>query len=320
MKKTTTPVYFDPEYFENVPCNLCGAGETETTVLYEAVAEKIPRRKEELITRYSSSGDEIIFERVVRCNRCGLIYISPRPKTEIIMQSYSAAEDERYVSQEKGRQVTFKRCINIVKEYKRSGRLLDIGAAGGIFVKAAVDAGFEAVGVEPARWLCDFAKNRYGVTVYPTDLGGAGFDDSSFDVVTMWDCLEHVPDPMETLRQVRRVLKPGGVVFVAYPRIDDIFARVFGRRWWFLLSIHLFYFTPKTLKNYFKKNDFCVLSHRPQFQFLEYNYLVERLKAYSGFLAGLAGFPARFLGLGRIRVPYFASQYLLIGRNRKGGN
>jgi len=312
------PVFFDPEYFESIPCNLCGADEKDTTVLYEAVAEKIPRRKEELFTRYSSSGDEIIFERVVRCNRCGLIYISPRPKTEIIMQSYSAAEDERYISQEKGRQVTFKRCINIVKEYKKCGRLLDIGAAGGIFVKAAVDAGFEAVGVEPARWLCDFAKDRYGVTVYPTDLGGAGFDDNSFDVVTMWDCLEHVPDPMETLRQVRRILKPGGAIFVAYPRIDDVFARAFGRHWWFLLSIHLFYFTPKTLKKYFEKIDFIVLSHRPQFQFLEYNYLVERLKAYSPVLAGLAGFPARFLGLGKMQVPYFASQYLLIGQNRKG--
>ena len=244
---------FDSAFFEYTPCNLCGADDGDADILYEADPEKIPKTKERFEEIYSSSSAEVFYERLVRCRHCGLIYISPRPRRKLITGGYSSAEDEQYVSQEKGRLITFRNCLKTVKQLSPGGRLLDIGAAAGMFVKVAQDAGYEACGVEPSVWMSNFAKERYGVTVFPGVLEDARFDDASFDIVTMWDVLEHVPDPMATLREVKRILKPGGFLVVNYPRIDDPLAKIFGRKWWFLLSVHLFYFTPKTLLSYMEK-------------------------------------------------------------------
>ena len=194
--------------------------------------------------------------------------------------------------------------------------MLDIGAAAGMFVKVAQDAGYEACGVEPSVWMSNFAKERYGVTVFPGVLEDARFDDASFDIVTMWDVLEHVPDPMATLREVKRILKPGGFLVVNYPRIDDPLAKIFGRKWWFLLSVHLFYFTPKTLLSYMEKLGFEKIAHRPHFQKLSYDYLVERLSVYSRFLAKAAKMLYIIPGFKKILIPYFASQYLMILRKK----
>ncbi|MFH1754037.1 MAG: class I SAM-dependent methyltransferase [Candidatus Omnitrophota bacterium] len=303
------------EFFEDIPCNLCGSGDVD--VVYEADTEKIPKTREDFTKIYSSSSSEIFCERVVRCRRCGLIYISPRPKKDLILKGYSSAEDETYVSQERGRFITFKKCVEIIKRFSPSGKLLDVGAAAGIFVKAAADAGYDACGVEPSGWMSTTAKERYGVTIYPGVLQEQRFDDSSFDIVTMWDVLEHIPDPMAALGEVRRILKPGGLLVVNYPRIDDFFAKIFGRRWWFLLSVHLFYFTPGTLHQYMEKTGFERIAHRPHFQLLAYNYLVERLSAYSPFLAKVARAFYVIPGFKKILIPYFASQYLMIARKRR---
>jgi 2-polyprenyl-3-methyl-5-hydroxy-6-metoxy-1,4-benzoquinol methylase len=307
----------DAAFFEYVPCNLCGAGDSDVDVLYEADLEKVPGTPERFREIYSSASTEVFYERLVRCRHCGLIYISPRPRRELIVSGYLSAEDEKYVSQEKGRISTFRNCLKIIERLLPSGRLLDIGAAAGMFVKVARDAGYEAYGVEPSLWMSNFAKSRYGVTVFPGILEDAKLDDASFDIVTMWDVLEHVPDPMSTLKEVRRILKPGGFLIVNYPRIDDPLAKIFGRKWWFLLSVHLFYFTPETLSAYMEKIGFEKISHRPHFQRLAYDYLVERLSVYSGLLAKIAEIPYIIPGFKKFLIPYFASQYLMVLRKKR---
>lgn len=311
-----TPL-FDKIFFEDIPCNLCGNDDAGIDILYEADAEKIPRTTERFREIYSSASTDVFYERVVRCKRCGLIYISPQPRRELIINGYASAEDEQYVSQEKGRLITFKNCLKTVRQLSPTGRLLDIGAASGIFVKAAKDAGYDAYGVEPSMWMSNFAKERYGVTVFPGVLEDAKFDDNSFDVITMWDVLEHVPDPMSTLKEVKRILKPGGFLVVNYPRINDVLGKIFGRKWWFLLSVHLFYFTPETLSAYMERLGFEKKIHKPHFQRLSYDYLVGRLNVYSRFLANIAKLPYIIPGFKNLLIPYFASQYLLASRKRK---
>lgn len=307
---------FPKELFEHVRCNLCGADDSYSDTLYAADTEKIPRTADELKAIYSSSGSDIFYEQLLRCKSCGLIYISPRPRPEIITGGYCQAIDENYVSQEKAREITFKRCVKIIAGLKKTGRLLDIGAASGIFVKQAQDAGYDACGIEPSQWMCDFAKRKYGVSVHPGTLQDKSFDENAFDIITIWDALEHIPDPMATLREAQRLLKPGGLLFINYPRIDDHLAKVFGRKWWFLLSIHLYYFTPKTLSTYLEKTGFEQLGHRPHLQLLEYDYLVKRLGVYSAFLARMAKIFYIIPGFKSLMVPYFASQYLLIARKK----
>ncbi len=307
---------FNPEFFDHVSCNLCGADDTKTDILFDADPNKVPKSKKDLINIYSSSSTNIFYERVVRCKRCGLIYVSPRPKPQLIRDGYSLAEDKQYISQERARFLTFKNSIKTLKRLRDNGRLLDIGAASGTFVKTAIEAGYDACGVEPSAWMCEIAKKYYGVTILPAAVEEMKFPDNSFDIITMWDVLEHVCDPMNTLKEAARILRPQGLLLINYPRIDDVLARIFGRKWWFLLSVHLYYFTPKTLSLYIERLGFEKLGHRAHLQMLEYAYLVERLSVYSAALAKIARLPFIIPGFKKILIPYFASQYLMIARKK----
>lgn len=307
---------FDPEFFEHVPCNLCGGSDANAEIVFEADSQRAPRTTEEFFNIYSSSGDHILYERVVRCRRCSLVYLSPRPKRVLVIEGYSCAKDKRYISQEKGRGITFRNSLKRIKRLRAGGKLLDVGAASGTFVRMAVEAGYDAHGVEPSRWMCDFAKKNYGVRVLPGVLEEQNFKDGSFDIVTMWDVLEHVPDPMATLQEVKRILTPDGLLVINYPRIDDPLARLAGRKWWFLLSIHLYYFTPKTLSAYLDLLEFEKVLHGMHLQRLAYDYLVERLSVYSPILAKAAKLPYIIPGFKKAQIPYFASQYLMIARKK----
>jgi SAM-dependent methyltransferase len=305
---------FRGELFEHVRCNLCGASDGDADVVFDADPRHIPRSRDEIIAVYSAASSDVFYERIVRCRRCGLMYVSPRPKQELITEGYSQAEDKNYVSQEKGRQRTFEKCLRTIRTMRSTGKLLDVGAASGIFVKIAADAGYEAYGIEPSQWMCAVAKREYGVKVLPGMIEDAKLEDGSFDIVTMWDVLEHTFDPMRTLTSIRRILKPGGFLFINYPRIDDPLARLAGRRWWFLLSIHLFYFTPRTLSAFLERAGFKTLAHKRHYQWLAYDYLVYRLSVYSASLARLAKIPYFLPGFRKLLIPYFASQYLLISQ------
>lgn len=308
---------FDPEFFEHVPCNLCGESDANAEVVFEADTEKAPRTREEFFNIYSSSGDGPLYERAVRCRRCSLVYLSPRPKGALIIKGYSCAKDERYVSQEEGRGITFRNSLKKITRLRPRGKLLDVGAASGTFVSMAVEAGYDAYGVEPSGWMCDFAKKNYGLRVLQGVLEEQNFKDASFDIVTMWDVLEHVPDPMATLREVMRILVPDGLLFINYPRIDDPLARLAGRKWWFLLSIHLYYFTPRTLSAYLDLLEFEKVLHRMHLQRLAYDYLIERLIVYSPMLAKAGKLLYRIPGFTKAQIPYFACQYLMIARKKR---
>ncbi|MCU0665524.1 MAG: class I SAM-dependent methyltransferase [Candidatus Omnitrophica bacterium] len=308
--------HFSLDLYEDVPCDFCGSSSLESEVIFASDPTKIPKAKDELLKIYSSASSQIFFEQAVRCKKCGLIYLSPRAKQELIVKSYSLAEDKQYVSQEKGRSQTFKNCLKAIQGLCRSGNLLDVGAASGIFVRVARDAGYDALGVEPSKWLCEFARKNYAVKMFCGVLEEAKLPDKSFDIVTLWDVLEHVASPGETLKEINRILKPGGLLVINYPRIDDFLARLSGRHWWFLLSVHLYYFTPKTLTAYLDKHGFKRISHKMHFQKLSYDYLASRLEVYSKPLAKIARFPYAFMPIKEMLLPYFASQYLMIARKK----
>lgn len=315
--KTNIDTLFNPEIFEHVRCNFCGKDDTDADILFEPEPQRIPAGKEELMDIYSSAGRDIFYERLLRCKNCGLIYLSPRPKAQLIIDGYTRSEDRRYLSQEKTRQRTYRNCIKIIKNLRESGRLLDVGAACGIFVKVARDAGYDACGIEPSVWMCKVAKDYYNVSVLPAVLEEAKFADNSFDIITMWDVLEHILDPMRTLKEVKRILRPGGLLLINCPCIDDPLAKIFGRHWWFLVSIHLFYFNSKTLSLYLDSLGFEKIMRKMHIQRLTYGYLVERLNVYSPVLAKIAKFAYIIPNFKNFAVPYFASQYLTVAKNKK---
>ena len=150
--------------FEDVKCNLCGADDYK--ILIKSKYEK--QRYDDLIDKFRSSGDETLIDQVVQCKKCGLIYINPRLKSEDIVKGYSEGEDENFVSQAKGREITFEKNLKLIeKYYKVKGKILDIGTAGGTFLHVAKKHGWDVYGIEPNKWLCKWGKEKYGIEILP---------------------------------------------------------------------------------------------------------------------------------------------------------
>ena len=148
-----------------------------------------------------------------------------------------------------GRELTFEKHLTAMEKFTgpANGRsLLDVGAYIGVFVEIARTHGWLAEGIEPSSWAVSKARERHLPIHQGTqeDMVLAG---RKYDVVTMWDVIEHVTDPACELRQAYQLLNPGGWLAVHTMDIDSLTARLLGGRWPWLMDMHLYYFSQKTL-------------------------------------------------------------------------
>jgi 2-polyprenyl-3-methyl-5-hydroxy-6-metoxy-1,4-benzoquinol methylase len=199
---------------------------------------------------FGSSRTKLAFGRIWRCADCGFGFSDPRPTDSQLRELYSQMDVAAYESETPGRVRTARRHHKILQRYaKRPGRILDIGCASGRFLAECAAAGWTVAGLEPSQSLVEEARRLLPATaqILPITLQEADFPESAFDAVTMWDVLEHVPDPGEFLRKAVSLLRPGGVLLANVPNLDSWQARVMLKRWPLLLPEHLNYFNRESL-------------------------------------------------------------------------
>jgi len=300
---------------EYVKCNLCGADDFK--IIY---AKAQPKAEVALKDKYSAAKSVMCTDQVVKCNKCGLVYINPRLNDSIIIKACSSGDDKVYTSQAESRMRTFNSGLKWLEKFaSKKGKLLDIGCAAGYFLKVAKDSGWDVQGVELNKWLAAQGRKRFHLKVFAGTLEKARLKPKCFDAVTMWDVIEHIPAPKETLVEVNRIMKNGGILLISTPNFSSIFAKMFGRRWWFLLSHHLYYFTPTTLDRMLSETGFKVLKLRLHVQKLELSYLIKMLKHLSGNRAVAAGCHVAIglseaLKLGKLSIPYYAGQIDVVAK------
>lgn len=161
---------------------------------------------------------------IVRCLGCGLIYVSPRLKSPeevywgdadkyfkearlIFEGKYAHHRDPNYIED-----------LKLIHKYKPKGNLLDVGTNMGFFLRNAKKMGcWDIYGVEPSPSLSGMARKYFGLNVKTAFLKDVGFETDFFDVVSMTDVFEHLPEPAEVLNEVHKILKPDGIFFVKVP-------------------------------------------------------------------------------------------------------
>lgn len=301
----------DKKYYEEVPCNLCGSKELE--VVYYARHED--EKDKDLVKKFRASGDELLIDQLVRCRKCGLKFVNPRIKGDIIVDSYSAGDDPLFISQAESRERTFAKAVKeITRANGGKGKILDIGTAGGSFLAAAKKQGWDVAGCEPNRWLANWGNKNYGLNINPGTIFDQKYKGESADVVTLWDVIEHTPDPLKVLKETNRILKKNGLLIVNYPDIDSWLAKLMGRKWLFLTSVHLYYFTPRTIKEILAKAGFKVIKIRPYFQTLELGYIFFRAATYSPLISKIGTWFIKLFGLEHKMVPYWLGQTFVMAR------
>lgn len=205
---------------EEVICDLCGADAPEPLFI----------RKDRF------SGQEF---QLVRCSNCGLIYLRSRPSQDELAAYYPSDYEAYYLLDDDGSgqsQWHLQRALNLqlnFVEQNTTGRehLLDIGCATGNFLKVARDNGWQTTGIEPIEEAAKIAREHYQLDVITGTLESVELADSSFDVITMWDVLEHLPSPKHTLQRCHRLLKPGGTLVFSIPNLSSFDRYLFGEHW-----------------------------------------------------------------------------------------
>jgi SAM-dependent methyltransferase len=134
-------------------------------------------------------------------------------------------------------------------------------------------------------------------------LEEANLDSDSFDALTMWDVIEHLGDPVGEMRHAYRILRPGGWIAIHTMDLDSLFARIMGPRWPWLMEMHIYYFTRRTLGDLLAKAGFRVAAIRPEGRYLRLGYLTTRLRPYSILLADAVDGVAHTTRLDKLPLP-----------------
>ena len=232
-----------------VACNLCGSN--DYTVRFEQGVAQV--------------------NQIVNCNACGLMYANPRTKEvdSVLIETYDPEfvlsaivnQDSQRLEKEALQVKDYEKTRAFLhKHYPQKGKLIEVGSGLGYLLNFFKQDGWNVLGLEPNVGMCRYAESEFGIKIIPTILEKAELEDRSADAVLMMHVIEHVSDPYSTLKEIYRILKPGGIFVMETPRYDTLMFKLLGKRERSLsCDGHIYFFTTSTLEKLATKAGFTVL-------------------------------------------------------------
>ena len=235
---------------DNNPCGLCG-GKSRRIIL------------DDIITRYNDRF------RLNQCDNCALVTTSPMPSDKMLQQYYD--QDYWQSGQLKSSnsldtlyRLRMTPIVSAIRKHAtHESKILDWGCGDGSFIRLLRSFGLHCFGIDA------YKKDLNDPQMSATTIEKADFPDGYFDIITCFHVLEHLADPLTSVKHALRLIKTGGLIIIEVPNLDSIGFRIFKRRWQPLeIPTHLNHFTPATLQKVFEtagttlivKTDF--FSHR----------------------------------------------------------
>jgi SAM-dependent methyltransferase len=275
----------------DVPCIICS--QHEAAVVYNAGVAQI--------------------HRVVRCKHCNLLYANPREigrEHQDEHEDQSSPERNEYLAQRRDKERNQVEDYAITRHLLNSlhpnrGHLLEIGCGYGYLLAKFREDGWEVSGCDPWKAACDFTIATHGIHAKATILEEADIQDGTIDVVVMNHVIEHMPDPLSSLSEIHRVLKPGGHLVIETPRYDTMMFKLLGKRERSIsCDQHIYFFTTDTLEKLYSLAGF----RRVALWYTGRTVSLERLlwnvgvMSKSEFVKTWLNAVARICRLGRVRV------------------
>lgn len=200
----------------------------------------------------------------VKCSSCGLIYQNPQVLFADLKERYTAD----YFKYEINNEENFFRLMKLglkdigmdrLEPENGQGRFLDIGCATGKLLEDMQGRGWQVQGVDLCRESADYGWKKRKVKIFTGTLEQAAFQSGSFNIIHSSHLIEHVPDPRAFIREIKRILLPGGQAIITTPNICGFQARLFSHRWRSAIADHLTLFSISTLKRLLREEGFKVL-------------------------------------------------------------
>lgn len=211
-------------------------------------------------------------EEIRQCSACSLVYTFPFQTEEELEKYYAESYNIQLMDIERieltemddllsGKVGNFNRSreLSYLTPHKTKGKLLDLGCSWGYLMILAQRMGFEAWGVDVGRPYIEFADTRLGLNVFCGQLEHARFPSETFDGIIAVHSFEHLPDPRRTLLEMRRILKPDGVIVGFVPNFDSFLRKKLGIHWAFVQpENHYYHFAAPVLLRLFETAGFSV--------------------------------------------------------------
>lgn len=226
-----------------VKCNLCGADNTKLLFIEKGF-------------------------NTLKCQKCGLIYLNPRPSEQEVRKIYSkdffTGQSSCGIQGTGGylatRELIIKSAnetLKTIEKYREKGRILDVGCATGFFLQTARIWGWETYGVEISKYASQYARQKLDLNVFAGKLTQARYESDYFDVITMFDVLSHLEDPLGNFCEMNRILKREGMIILRVGNKGWLYARLSWGYWG--APEHLYHFTKGTLKKMLEKAGFRIV-------------------------------------------------------------
>jgi len=240
----------------------------------------------------SSNGSTPLYSGILKCSSCGYVYADLEMNQSEFEALYAVGyfngeEYSNYLSDQKNHEKNFKLRLRLLDKYIDSYRyksLLEIGCAYGFFLNLVKDKFKSVVGVDITNEGVSYAKNQLQLNAHKVDLLQWDFENYKFDVVCMWDVIEHLKSPDLYLKKISENMTSGGILSITTGDIDSAMAKFRGRRWRLIHPpTHAHYFSKSTLSRLLDRYGFDIVNieycgfHR-SIDNIAYNIFVLRLQ------------------------------------------
>jgi 2-polyprenyl-3-methyl-5-hydroxy-6-metoxy-1,4-benzoquinol methylase len=196
--------------------------------------------------------------RIVRCANCSFVLTSPQFEPEEYAEIYrTVAAIEKPAGRTRATAARYRNLADLTRGFVRAGRFLDFGCGDGQFLEHML--GFQGIGLElrsSEEKVHSSADGRIVVGELQSATDAGLLPKASFEFITAWDVIEHLPRLQEDVATLRSLLKPDGFLFCTVPNVASLAARLSGARWNCYLLEHLWYFSPATLTAFFEREGF----------------------------------------------------------------
>lgn len=208
-----------------------------------------------------------------RCSNCSFLFTNPRPAENEIGKYYQSDKYISHTDKKSGliyqvydlvRDFSIHSKLSLIKKYHRSGKLLDLGCGLGYFLNGVKkDKTFDISGVDVSPEAVEYVKTTFGIEV-KTESELDLFPENYFNVITQWHVLEHVHLLNERMQQLKRLLKPGGTLFIAVPNSNSWDAGAYKEYWdGYDVPRHLYHFNRKSFNLLMEKHGFEIVREKP---------------------------------------------------------
>lgn len=189
-----------------------------------------------------------------KCGSCGFVFAQCIPTEQELIEYYDGYGRNDYLSP-----VTIKRyheLLDKMEPYRKTNKLLDVGCGIGYFLEVAKERGWEVYGTEYTDKAIEICTGK-GIEMHQGKLDPDNYAPESFDVITSFEVIEHINNPVEEIENFKTLLRKGGIVYLTTPNFNSLLRHRLGERYDVITyPEHLSYYTPKTLKKLFCSHGF----------------------------------------------------------------